>query len=329
MEKAVKGKTESRRQDMAYSIPDLCYRAGAVAVACGSLLATLHVASGQTANRCQNSSLTRIGLVIHVADKRGNPVSPASLKEIEVTEHGQKLQVVESPQSTGPKQVVLLLDSNFHQRKVIALEQQTALELLSEFEKEKGQALVMSYGAKIRSSGVLTDEWTTLKEFTSSLRVETDKHNEAILLFDAMKRAMETLGDRPGTKAVVVFAEGNDYGSFVGWKSLAQLAQHKHIACYVVLFADHTFYGTKAIRHYGWDLVELTPKTGGGFWEVGDSPRKAHKMAQQLITAFDSQSLIEVLVPNVHARHFHSVTVTCPGRQLKAQTVYYDVDSQP
>jgi hypothetical protein len=316
---------------MAYpTVRDLWIRVGAIALTCGSLWVALQATAAQMGSLGgTNSSLKKVGLVIHGTDKRGSPIPPTSLKGVEVIEHGEKLQVVDGPQNVGPTQVAVLIDSNFHQRKVLGLEQQTAAEMLSEFERRKAQALVMSYGAEIQSSGKLTDEWPALKEFTGSLRVETDKHNETILLFDALKRAMEALGDGPGTKAVVVFAEGNDNGSSIGWKNVARLAQQDHIACYVVLFADHTFYGTKAIRHYGWDLVELAPKAGGGLWEAGDSPREAHKDAQQIKAALDTQGLIEVLVPNVDTNRFHSIKVTCPGYQVKAQTGYYDASSQP
>jgi len=70
--------------------------------------------------------------------------------------------------------------------------------------------------------------------------------------------------------------------------------------------------------------VELVPKTGGRLWEVGDNPRKAHKVAQQLISALDSQGLIEILVPDVHANRFHPVKVTSPGDQVSPQTGYFD-----
>jgi hypothetical protein len=56
------------------------------------------------------------------------------------------------------------------------------VELLSEFEKVKAQALVMSYGTVIHSSGELVDDWDSLKNFTGSLTVGTDKHNETVLL---------------------------------------------------------------------------------------------------------------------------------------------------
>src|SRR4029077_16039330 len=111
---------------------------------------------------------------------------PDLVKDIVAMEHEKKLQVVDGPKSAGPTQIALLLDSNFHQRKVMALEQQTTVELLSEFGKERAQALVISYGAEIHSSGELTDDVSSLKNFTASLRAETDKRNETVLLYDAM-----------------------------------------------------------------------------------------------------------------------------------------------
>jgi hypothetical protein len=304
-------------------LKDRRFTTAVLAVICTPLLATLCLAARQANPGKSDGGYKKIALIIRVSDQRGNPVAPSSVKVIQATEHGRKLQVVDGPKSAGPKQIALLIDSNFHQRKVLQLEQQTAVEMLSEFEKEKAQALVMGYGAEIHSSGELTDDFGSLKNFTSSLRVETDKRNETVLLYDGMKRAFEKLGDGPGTKAVVIFAEGDDHGSSIGWASLARLAQRGHIACYVVMFADHSFYG-REVRHYGYYLVELAPKTGGRLWEVGDNPPKAHETAQQLILALDSQGLVEILVPDVHLNRFHPVKVTSPGYRVSAQTEYFD-----
>jgi hypothetical protein len=306
------------------TLKNRCLGTAVIAVICGPLLATLCLAVAQTSNpRTGDGGQKKVTLIIHASDEGGNPVAPSSVKDIQVTEHGKKLQVVDGPKSAGPKQIALLLDSNFHQRKVLPLEQQTAEEMLSEFEKERAQALVISYGAEIHSSGELTNDLGSLKNFTASLRVETDKRNETVLLYDAMKRAFERLSDGPGTRAVVVFAEGNDHGSSIGWASLARLAQQAQIACYVVMFADHSFYG-REVRHYGYYLVELPPKTGGRLWEVGDNPRKARETEQQVTEALDSQGLVEVLVPDVHANRFHPVKVTSPSYQVSAQTGYFD-----
>jgi len=308
----------------ARTLKDLGFSTGVFAVISGPLLATLCFAVVQTSNpRTTDAEQKKVALIIHARDQGGNPIAPSSVKDLLVMEHGKKLQVVNGPTSARPKQIALLLDSNLHQRRVMALEQQTALELIPEFEKEKAQVLVMSYGAEIHSSGELTDDWTSLKKFTDSVRVETDKHRKTVLLYDAMKRAFEKLGDGPGTKAVVIFAEGNDHGSSIGWASLARLAQRGHIACYVVMFADHSFYG-REVRHYGYYLVELAPKTGGRLWEAGDNPRKAHEATQQLVLTLDSQGLIEVLVPDVHANRFHPVKVRSSGYLLSAQSGYFD-----
>jgi hypothetical protein len=298
----------------------------AMVVICGPILATLCAAVAQTSYPATgDAGQKKVVLIIHAGDRGGNPVAPNTVKDVQVTEHGKKLQVIDGPKSAGAKQIALLFDCNFRQRKVLPLEQQTAVAMLSEFEKEKAQALVMGYGAEIHSSGKLSDDFGNLKNFTSSLRVERDKRNETVLLYDTMERAIEELSDGPGTKAMVIFAEGNDHGSSTPWKSLVRQASRAHIACYVVLFADHSFRGTKSIRLYGWDLVfELVPKTGGKLWEVGDNPRKANVAAEQLISALDSQGLIEVLVQDVHASRFHSLNITAPGYQVTAQTGYFD-----
>jgi VWFA-related protein len=306
-------------------LKDRRFGTAVLAVFCGPLLATLCFSITRSSNSGKSDSgQEKVTLIIHVSDQHGTPIASNAVRDIQVIEHGKKLQVVDGPKSAGPKRIALLLDSNFHQQKVLPLEQQTALELLSEFRKEKAQAIVTSYGTEIHSSGNLTDDFEGLKTFTVSLRAETAKHDETVLLFDAMKRAFEKLDDGPGTKAVIVFAEGNDHGSTIGWGSLARLAQRAHIACYVVLFADHSFYGPKAIRRYGWDLAELAPKTGGRLWEVGNNPGKAREIAQRLALMLDGQAVIEVLVPEVRLNRFHPLKVSSPDYRISAQTGYFD-----
>src|SRR6266436_5383757 len=269
----------------ARTLKDRHLRTALLVAFCGPLLVTLCLAVPQANPRKGDGDQRKVELIIHARDQRGNPVAPGSVKDVVVMEHGKKLQVLDGPKSAGPKRIAVLLDSNFHQRKVMALEQQTALELIPEFEKEKAQVLVMSYGAEIHSSGELSDG--------------------------------------PGTKGVVVFAEGNDRGSSIGWASLARLAQRRHIACYVVMYADHSFYG-REVRHYGYYLVELVPKTGGRLLEIGDNARKAREAAQQLVSALDSQGLIEVLVPDVQANRFHRIKITSAGYQISSQAGYFD-----
>ena len=290
---------------------------------CGLLSATLVLASTQVSNSKSSFGQKSVTLIVHATDKHGNAATLSSIKDIEVTEHGQRLQLEDGPRREAPTQVALLLDSNFNQLKVLPLEQQTATKLISVFEKENARALVMSYGAEFHHSGELTDDWKSLKDFVGSLRVETDKHNETILLYDAMKRALDRLANTPGTKALVIFAEGNDHGSSIGWKSLARQAQRAHVACYVVLFADHSFYG-REVRGYGYYLVELAPKTGGWLREVGDNHRKAEETLQNLTNALRSQSLIEVLVPNNQDNRFHPIKIRASGYRLSAQTGYFD-----
>lgn len=272
----------------------------------------------------ENGGPKGVVLIMHATDKNGNPVPPSSLQAVEVTEHGEKLQILSGPTIARPAQIAFVVDSNFHQKQVLQLEKETLEGLLSYFKKERAHALVMNYGTDIHTSGALTEDLDSLRAFTRSIHADTDKRNETILLFDALKEAIDAVREASGNKAIVVFAEGNGYGNSVRQQTLAFLAQKDHIACYVVLFADHSFYGTKAIRRYGWDLVDLAPKTGGKFWEAGSDARKTEKIVAEIVRETSSQAIIEV-VPSVSRAHaFHRICVTSSKRRLQAQTGYYD-----
>lgn len=268
---------------------------------------------------------TSVTLIIHLDQPRVQPAAHSASPNIEVSEHKQALRITSGPNEGGPKQVVIVLDANVHQRAVVGLEKETAERLLGDLDVEKARGAILSYGAEIHASGELTDDFDGLKSFNRSIQADSDKRNRTILMFDAMKRAMEILGSGSGTKALVLFAEGNDGGSAEGWKTVARLAESNHVACYVVLFADHTFYGTKAIRHYGWDLVELTPKTGGKFWEAGSNTHKAQRSVAEIKSQIDSQMLLEVAVANPGSQgKFHAVKVTTSGHRVFAQSGYFD-----
>jgi hypothetical protein len=266
----------------------------------------------------------KVTLIVHLDQPQAQRALRGTAAGVQVSEHGKALQVLGGPREAGPKQVAVVLDANLHQRNVVALEKATAEQLLNDLEGGKARGAILSYGTQIQASGELTEGWAALKSFNRSIEADSDKRNEAILMFDAMERGMAILGSGPGTKALVLFAEGNDRGSSVGWRSLARLAQRNHIACYIVLFADHSFYGPKAIRHYGWDLVELAPKTGGTFWEAGSNSREAQRIIAQVESQIASQCLIEVIPLAGSAGRFHSLKVSASGKRIPAQTGYFD-----
>ncbi len=269
-----------------------------------------------------------VTLILHAADKNGNPAPFSSLLPLEVTERDEKLQIISGPTTPVPEQVALVVDSNFHQAQVLQLEKETVEHLLSRFDRTKTQALVMNYGTAIHVSGALTDDLNSVSNFTRSIQADTDKHNETILLFDALKDAMDALHGASGNKAIVLFAEGNGNGNSVRRQALVPLAQRNHIACYVVLFADHTFYGARAIRRYGWDLVDLAPKTGGKFWEAGSNARRAEAILMELQREMISQATIRVVASGSHSQAYHRVEITSAGRRLQAQTGYFDFENK-
>lgn len=265
----------------------------------------------------------KVTLIVHLPKQMLQNARSGGMTELQVWEHGERLVIAEGPRSAGAKQIAIVLDANVHQKNVLPLEKQTAERLIRDFSDQEARGTVVTYGAQLRSSGRLTDDWSSLRTFNSEIAADTDKDSQSILMFDAIKKAIDTLGASSGTKAVVLLAEGNDAGSMVGWKSVAKLAEHNHTAVYVVLFADHTFYGVKGIRHYGWDLIELAPKTGGKFWEVGGNTEKAEKVIQEIELEVETQGLLDVIGHKGLRDSFHSVKIKLSGRSVPAQTGYF------
>jgi hypothetical protein len=269
----------------------------------------------------------QVDLILHLRAKHDGVGGPIVRSDLQLSESGHNLQILGDPKSARPREVVFLVDSNFHQREVFPLEIQTVTEILQTFQKWGTQSSIVSYGSQIHTSGEPTDHFDELRQFAMSLQPENDPHKHQILLWDSLKLAFQTLANETETATVILLAEGNDEGSSIGWNELARIAQHSHITCYVILFADHSFRGTKSIRRYGWELAELAPKTGGQMLEVGKSRSRAQKAIEKVITVLDTSVLIQVVPVSDH-KALHRIKITSSRYKVLSQAGYFDDATQ-
>jgi hypothetical protein len=80
----------------------------------------------------------------------------------------------------------------------------------------------------------------------------------------------------------LVISEGNDYFPAKTFEQTISRARQLQIACYTVMVADHTLYGTKGIQRYGYQLRRLAGKTHGRYVEVGANQKKTIRSADEL-----------------------------------------------
>ncbi len=155
-----------------------------------------------------------------------------------------------------------------------------------------------------------------LSQDTRSALATEEGKKSGIPIFEAMAAAIAELSRLPGMRVLIIIAEGNDYGSSMGYKGLRDLVQARSVTCLVALVDDHPTRGTKSILRYGWSLQDLASDTAGTF--VENTKRVARTAARfgEMVASFRLVTLeIAGLPPG---RHRVSVS-SPPGLRLHAQ----------
>ena len=183
-------------------------------------------------------------------------------------------QSSQQPSSPG-RQVVVLLDLNPHQKKVLPVELALAEGVIQKLSQPGNTFSVITFGSKsptLLKSGVQAKE--AIAAIRDVLLEQTRERYFSVHLYDALNLAFGQFTDDARPKSLLIISEGNDYFPGNTFKQTASQAQQLRVTFDVVMVADHTFYGSKGIQRYGFDLRRLAGKTHGRYIEVGDGQKK-------------------------------------------------------
>jgi len=185
--------------------------------------------------------------------------------------------------SSSGQQVVVLLDINPHQKKVLAVELALAEGIIQMLHQPGNTFSVITFGSHpptLLKPGLTPDEAiVAIRDVTLE---QTREKYFPIHFYDALNLAMNQFIDNTSPKSLLVISEGNDYFPHKTFKETVARAQKLQTACDVAMVADHSFYGTKGIQRYGFDLRRLAGKTHGQYIEVGGKQKKVPRSVERL-----------------------------------------------
>jgi hypothetical protein len=176
--------------------------------------------------------------------------------------------------SLSGHQLVVLLDVNANQKKVLPVELTLAEGVIQKLGRPENVFSVITFGSQppaLLKSGVHADE--AIAAIRDVSLEQTGADYLSIHLYDALNRAFGQFTDEARPKSILIITEGNDARGKIFKQTLSRV-QQLHVTCDVALVADHTFYGPKAIQRYGFYLRELAAKTHGRYVEVGGRVKK-------------------------------------------------------
>jgi VWFA-related protein len=240
-----------------------------------------------------------------------------------------------------PLTIGILLDTSGSQMNVLPLEQQSGATFLRNVLTPKDEAFLISFDINVDLLADYTNRASEIKRALDKATINTGAGTGSItgngdprgtLLYDAVfLAANDKMRMEAGRKVIVMLTDGGDQGSQETLKSATEAAQKANAIVYVILIADHGFYGG------GWnladsgarDMEQLATQTGGRVINVGNNGKKLEDAFNQIQDELRTQYLLSYTPTNMKADGtFRKIDLSC-GKNLKIQTRkgYYALSS--
>ena len=216
--------------------------------------------------------------------------------EVEIRTEGKRLHaLIVSDPSTTPLNVAFVIDAGPDQARVLNKEKDLALAILNALPAPVSKLLVVRAGYQHDVYPATADSAEATR-LIQSLETEEGKKS-GIPIFEAMAAAIGELSRLPGMRVLIIIAEGNDYGSSIGYRGLRDLVQATSVTCLVALVDDHPTRGTKSILRYGWSLQDLASDTAGTFVENSKNVVRTAIRFGEMVASFRLVTLEPVQLP--------------------------------
>jgi VWFA-related protein len=214
---------------------------------------------------------------------------------------------------------------------VLPLEQQSGGAFLKDVLTPKDEAFLISFDINVDLLADYTNSSRELQRALDKAAINTGAGTGSItgnaplrgtLLYDAVYLAAhDKLRPEAGRKVLVLLTDGGDQGSQVNLKGAIEAAQKANTIVYVILIADHGFYGG------GWNLADvgasdmnkLAGDTGGRVINVGNNGKKLQDAFDQIQDELRTQYYATYTPTNSKMDGtYRTLNVSC-GKDVKVQ----------
>jgi VWFA-related protein len=234
-----------------------------------------------------------------------------------------------------PLTIGLLLDTSGSQEHVLPLEQESGATFLRDVLTPKDEAFLISFDINVDLLADYTNRASEIKRALEKATINTGATYGSVtgngeprgtLLFDAVYLAAnEKLRMEAGRKVLILLTDGGDQGSQETLKTATEAAQKANAIVYVILIADHSFYGggfgsINLADSGARDMDRLATDTGGRVINVGNNGKRLEDAFNQIQDELRTQYLASYTPTNAKADGtFRKISLNC-GKGLKVQT---------
>jgi VWFA-related protein len=233
----------------------------------------------------------------------------------------------------------ILLDTSGSQYRVLPLEQDVGGQFLQRVLRQKDEAFLLSFDVDVDLMQDYTNSARLLTRALNKAEINTAGGNGAAgipgagggtvptigapkgtVLYDAVYLASnEKLNQESGRKAMILLTDGEDEGSNHKIQDAIAAAQRSNVLVYVILIADHGFYGGFGYSGFS-AMSRLTQETGGRLIDVGNNGKKLEAAFQQIEDELRTEYVASYTPSNTKLDgSFRKLGVECRGDGMKVQ----------
>lgn len=254
-----------------------------------------------------------VDLYVTVTDHDGRLVPNLTQEDFAIFDERQPQNIVVFENDVQPVTVVVMLDTSASMTPSLDLLRAGAEQFLIRMLPDD-QGRVGAFNDKIQiepaeftaDRDVLIDELATL-DFGNPTR-----------LYDAIDSSLTALDGVEGRRVILVFTDGDDTGSDVGWQDILKRAVNRDVMIYAIGLESEFFNGVRSVRSRpDRNLRKLAEETGGGYFELHATDelgptftRVAQELHSQYVLGF---------VPTRRDGEVHELRVLLARRGMEAR----------
>ncbi len=270
------------------------------------------------------SAVRTVPLYATAVDASGRLVADLSQDDFEVFDNGKPVAISSFSNDPQPFTVVVMLDTSASMTEHLKLLNQAAEQFLIRL-LPVDRAQVGAFNDKLQLSGTFTNDRDELIAALDELQF-----GNSTRLWDALAFSLDALKPVDGRKVVLIFTDGDDYGSRTRFGNTVDRARDEEVMVYTIGLSVDFFNGVQRVRSRpDRSLRRIADETGGGSFELQKTDLLAStftRVAQELRSQYLLAFVPEMLDGKVHKLE---VRVKRAGVSIRARKSYLALAETP
>ena len=295
-----------------------------VFVFAAALLAGPLVLAQQEQQPIFKSNVRTVPIYATVVDPSGRLVPDLEQSDFTILDNGKPAEVSLFSNDSQPFTAVVMLDTSASMTANLKLLNRAAEQFLLRL-LPVDRAQVGAFNDKIQLSGTFTNNRDELIGALDDLYFGNPTR-----LNDGIAAGLDALQGIDGRRVVLVFTDGEDTSSRIGFKTVLERARDEEVMVYSIGLESEYFNGMRVVKSRpSRDLRKISDETGGGYFELAKtadlSPtftRVAQELRSQYLIAFAPATLDGKV-------HKLEVRVNKPGMTVRARRSYLAAPDKP